>query len=171
MVHFTATLEKFASKGEKTGWTFFEVPLKIANKIKPDTKVAYRVKGKLDDYEFRGVSVIPMGGGNFIIAVKADIRRRIKKGNGDRVKVSLEEDPGFSPEIPDELLECLQDEPEASSFFFDKLPGSHRNYFINWINSAKTEPTRTKRVAQTVNALAKGFHYGQMIQSHKQDRR
>src|SRR4051812_518145 len=123
MVKFTAILEKFKDKGEKTGWTYFEVPLKIANKIKPDTKVAYRVKGKLDDYEFTGVSLVPMGGGDFIIAVNAAMRKQIRKVKGDTVKVQLEEDKDFAIKVPEELLECLKDEPEATEFFYKKLPG------------------------------------------------
>ncbi|MDB5230326.1 MAG: hypothetical protein JWN76_1131 [Chitinophagaceae bacterium] len=169
MVRFTAILEKFKDKGEKTGWTYIEVPAKIAHKIKPDTKVAYRIKGKLDDYEFNGASLVPMGGGDFILAVNAAMRTRIRKVKGDTVKVQLEEDKDFSIKPPAELLECLKDEPEATEFFFKKLPGSHRNYYINWINSAKTEPTRTKRIAQTINALVKGFHYGQMMRALKKD--
>ena len=38
MVEFTATLEKFGKKGEKTGWTYIEIPADVAQEIKPGNK-------------------------------------------------------------------------------------------------------------------------------------
>jgi uncharacterized protein YdeI (YjbR/CyaY-like superfamily) len=61
-------------------------------------------------------------------------------------------------------MECLADEPEGLSFFNTLSPG-HRKYFSNWIDSAKTEATKTKRIAQTINALSKRWDYGQMIRA------
>nr|MBP8244154.1 YdeI/OmpD-associated family protein [Chitinophagaceae bacterium] len=47
--------------------------------------------------------------------------------------------------------------------FFESLTGSHQRYFSKWIDSAKTEPTRVKRITMAVNALAKKWGYGEMI--------
>jgi len=66
-------------------------------------------------------------------------------------------------------MECLADEPKALAFFNDFVP-SHKRYFSNWIESAKTEPTKTKRITQTITALLKGFDFGQMLRSLKQTR-
>ncbi|MBC7874857.1 MAG: DUF1905 domain-containing protein [Ferruginibacter sp.] len=33
MVKFTATIHKFENQGEKTGWTYFEVPVDLAQQI------------------------------------------------------------------------------------------------------------------------------------------
>jgi uncharacterized protein YdeI (YjbR/CyaY-like superfamily) len=62
----------------------------------------------------------------------------------------------------------LNDEPIALANF-NKLPGSHQKYYSKWIESAKTEQTKTKRIAQAVNALTKNLHYGQMIRSLKKE--
>ncbi|HTM92770.1 MAG TPA: YdeI/OmpD-associated family protein, partial [Flavisolibacter sp.] len=62
--------------------------------------------------------------------------------------------------------ECLQDEPEAFEYF-NSLPKGHQNYFTNWINSAKTDPTKAKRIAATLNALNKKWDFGQMIRAMK----
>jgi uncharacterized protein YdeI (YjbR/CyaY-like superfamily) len=78
------------------------------------------------------------------------------------LQVSLEEDVDFKLEVPDDVNDCLTDDPEAFAYF-NCLPESHRRYFVNWINSAKTMPTRAKRIAQTCHAMANHLDYAQMI--------
>ena len=63
----------------------------------------------------------------------------------------------------------LNDEPGAFEFF-KTLPGSHQRYFSKWIDSAKTEPTKAKRIAQTVNALAKNLGYAEMLRALKKEK-
>jgi len=57
--------------------------------------------------------------------------------------------------INKELLDCLSDEPEALKFF-KSLPKSVQGYFSKWIDTAKTDATKAKRIAESVNALL--FH-------------
>jgi uncharacterized protein YdeI (YjbR/CyaY-like superfamily) len=66
-------------------------------------------------------------------------------------------------------MECLSDEPEARKFFLTLSKG-HQNYFIKWIESAKTEPTRTKRTAQAVNAFSKHMGFPEMLRAIKAER-
>lgn len=164
MVSFTATILKFGEKGEKTGWTYIEIPGDIAEQLKPGTKTSFRVKGRLDGFVIKGVSLIPMGGGNFIMALNAAMRKGVRKSKGAMVEVQLAVDKPY--EILPELLECLADEPDAMAFF-KQLPRSHRNYFSRWIEAAKTDATKAKRIAQAVNALSKQQGYGEMIRSMK----
>lgn len=165
MVHFTALLKKFNEQGEKTGWTYIEIPEKIAQQLKPNNKKSFRVKGKLDNYSIEAIALLPMGDGNFIMAVNATMRKALRKQKGATVDVMLEEDKK-EIKINAELIECLKDEPRALAYF-NKLPRSHQKYYSRWIESAKTEQTKAKRIAQAVNALTKNFHYGQMIQNLK----
>lgn len=165
MVRFETALKKFDKQGEKTGWTYIEIPADIAAKIKPGEKKSYRVKGKLDNHTLTGVAMLPMGAGAFIIPVNGDMRKAIGKRHGAMVKVQLEEDK--KPfQFNKDFMECLSDEPAASQFF-NTLSGSHQRYFSKWIDSAKTEPTRVKRIAQAVSALSKKMGYPEMIRSHK----
>jgi len=39
---------------------------------------------------------------------------------------------------------------------FDKFSYSHRKEYVEWITEAKTEPTRNKRLAITIDWLAEG---------------
>jgi hypothetical protein len=165
MVQFNATIKKFDSQGEKTGWTYIEIPAAIAQKLNSSNKKGFRVKGKLDDYEFSMIALLPMGDGDFIMALNAAMRKRIRKQKGAIIKVKMEVDTNeIKP--PEELIECLQDEPKALEYF-KSLAKGHQNYFTNWINSAKTDPTKAKRIAATLNALNKKWDFGQMIRAMK----
>jgi hypothetical protein len=165
MVQFTANIKRFASQGEKTGWTYIDVPAAIAEKLQPGNKKGFRVKGKLDDYRFSMIALLPMGGGDFIMTLNAEIRKGIKKQKGATVQVKMAVDTN-EIQPPEELMECLQDEPEALEYF-SSLTKGHQNYFTNWINSAKTDPTKAKRIAATLNALNKHWDFGQMIRAMK----
>lgn len=167
MVRFKATIQKFQKQGEKTGWTYISIPHKIAEQINPGVKKSYRVKGRLDAYVFDGISLLPMGEGDFIIPLKADIRKKLGKRAGETLMAELElQQKAY--EIDADFMACLEDEPAALRFF-ETLPKGHRNYFSKWIESAKTEPTRAKRIALAVNALAKKWGYAEMIRAQKID--
>ena len=167
MVQFTTTILQFAEQGEKTGWTYINIPADIAQKLNPGNKKSFRVKGKLDDYAIKSIALLPMGGGNFILTLNATIRKAIHKRKGAMLNVQLELDK--KPlQLSKELMECLSDEPEALAYF-DTLTTSHRFYFSKWIESAKTEPTKTKRIAQAVNALGRKRDFGQMLRALRQD--
>ncbi|MEO6583963.1 MAG: YdeI/OmpD-associated family protein [Ferruginibacter sp.] len=163
MIQFTTLIKKFGDQGEKTGWTYIEISAAIAGKLKSNNKKSFRVKGSLDNYKFEGLALIPMGEGNFILALKAEIRKKIRKQKGDSLQLTIEADNN-PVKMNGELMECLADEPESLTFFNTLTPG-HRKYFSNWIDSAKTEATRTKRIAQTINALSNHWDYGQMIRA------
>jgi uncharacterized protein YdeI (YjbR/CyaY-like superfamily) len=54
---------------------------------------------------------------------------------------------------PPGLIEALKKEPEAL-VNFQKLPPSQTKLFFRWINSAKRDETRQKRIAESVELLA-----------------
>jgi hypothetical protein len=168
MVKFPAEIKQFSEQGEKTGWTYVDIPAAIASKIKPGNKTTFRVKGKLDAHPIKQVALLPMGGGDFIMALNAAMRKAIMKRKGAILQLQLQEDRD-KLEPPAELMECLADEPRAKEWF-DSLNYGHRNYFTKWIESAKTEATKTKRIAQAVNALSNRMDYGTMIRSLKEKR-
>lgn len=165
MVQYTTTILKFEKQGEKTGWTYIEIPADIAQQIKPNNKKSFRVKGKLDNYKISGVSLLPMGGGSFIMALNASMRKGIGKRYGAMVKVQLQEDE--KPfQFNKDFMDCLADEPAATEYF-KSLPGSHQRYFSKWIDEAKTVETKTKRIAWAINSLSKKQGFGEMLRSHQ----
>ncbi|HYG01733.1 MAG TPA: YdeI/OmpD-associated family protein [Chryseosolibacter sp.] len=92
------------------------------------------------------------------LPVKAEIRKKIKKKEGDHVRIVLY--PDNEPlEIPSELLLCLKDEPKAYKFF-QSLSEGEQKYYVNWIVGAKKEDTRVTRLATSITRLLNGqkFH-------------
>lgn len=168
MIKFTAILKKFGVQGEKTGWTYIEVPAELAGKLKPGTKKSFRVKGKLDEHPIEQVALMPLGDGNFFMPINASMRKGIGKRQGASLKVQLEaDDAAFK--LNDEFIACLEDEPKALTFFQSLAPG-HQRYFSNWIDSAKTDGTRAKRIAQTINAMLRSMNFGEMIRALKAEK-
>lgn len=168
MVQFSTSIKQFKAQGEKTGWTYIQIPAKIIEQLSPTSKKIFRVKGKLDNYSIKSRALMPMGDGSFILPLNATIRKQIKKTKGATLEVMLEVDKA-KPKLSPELLECLEDEPRALEVFNSYTP-SHKLYFSNWITSAKTEATKTKRIAQAVNALSKGFDFGLMLRTLRDER-
>src|SRR5690606_15011371 len=55
MVEFNTEILQFEEKGEKTGWTYIEVPAGIAGQLKPGMRKSFRVKGLLDGFAIEGI--------------------------------------------------------------------------------------------------------------------
>lgn len=143
-------LERFPGKG---GWTFARIP-----EITQEKKAHFgwvKVKGTIDGYAISKYHLMPMGNGNLFLPVKAEIRKKINKKEGDKVHVVLylDNEPLV---VPEEMLLCLQDEPLALKFF-NSLSESEQKFYIQWIYSAKKEDTKVDRMVKTINRLVKGL--------------
>jgi len=57
--------------------------------------------------------------------------------------------------VPEALAAALAKNKKALAAF-DKLSYSHRKEYIEWIEGAKTEPTRLKRIATTLEWITEG---------------
>lgn len=58
-------------------------------------------------------------------------------------------------EIPPYLSDALKKNKKASEAFY-KFSPSHRKEYLEWITEAKTEATRAKRIATTLERLSEG---------------
>jgi hypothetical protein len=165
VIKFSTTILKFDKQGEKTGWTYILIPAELAEKLKPDNKKSFRVKGKLDSFPFKQIALLPMGEGDFIMPLNTAIRKGIGKRKGAEVTVQMVADEAPF-EFSKDMMACLKDDAKARENF-NKLPGAEQRYFSKWIESAKTADTKAKRIAQMLNAMLKGWKYGQMIRANK----
>ena len=165
MIKFTTAILRFDKKGEKTGWSYIEITAAQARKLKPGSKVSFRVKGHLDHYGFEKLALLPMGEGNFILPMNGSIRKALGKKHGDKVTVSMEADERKLT-LSNDLMTCLAEDPLALSFF-KTLPRSHQLYFSKWIESAKTSHTKTRRIVMAVVGLSKKQGYPEMMRANK----
>jgi len=142
-------LEKFPGKG---GWTYAALPVKN----KPHTWFGWmKVRGRVDDFELKNCTLMPMGNGNLFLAVKAEIRKKIKKEAGDTVTVTLysEEPPSA---VEDDFFLCLEDEPAALEAF-EKLKKKDQDACRAWIFATTNDNIKVERMAQVINQLAAGL--------------
>lgn len=165
MISFNTIIQKFAQQGEKTGWSYIAISQQQAEKINPGVKKSFRVKGMLDNFKIEKIALLPMGEGDFILPMNATLRKGTGKAAGDKIKVELELD-SRELKISSDFIKCLKDDARAYEFF-KTLPKGHQNYFSNWIDSAKTTATKTKRITMAVIALAARQGYGEMIRANK----
>ena len=142
-------MQRMSGKG---GWSYIEI-----KEISPDHKAHFgmvRVKGSIDSYELKQYNLMPMGNGNLFLPVKAEIRKKIKKEAGDVVHVNLYLDA--SPlVIPQELIDCLNEYPEAMKFY-ESLTQSEKRLYLNWVYSAKQEDTKANRIVKMIDKLLLG---------------
>jgi len=143
-------LEKLPGKG---GWTYARI-----DEIPQDKKAHFgwvKVRGTIDGFEIRKYHLMPMGNGKLFLPVRAEIRKTIKKKEGDWVTIILY--PDNEPlQVPEEMMICLEDEPSALKFF-SSLSESEQKFYIQWVYSAKKEETKIDRLAKTINRLVKGL--------------
>jgi len=137
-------LEKFPGKG---GWTFARIPEVMQDGHSPFGWLKVHVT--INGVEIKKYRLMPMGDGHLFLPVRADIRKKIGKKEGDVVHIVLyrDDDP---VEVPEEMLLCLQDEPAALAFF-NALPEGEKVSHIKRIYSAKSEEEKVTRLAKMIN--------------------
>lgn len=165
MHSFTAIIQKSGSWGEKSGWTYVDVPPDVLTKLKLKSKKEFRVKGFMDDVKISRMACFPVGEGNYILTLNADLRKQLGKKQGAMLQVKIELDKSGAPQA-EELMVCLKEDAVARKQF-ESMPPSHQNYFHNYVIAAKTLNTKTVRVLNTINAMHQKQNFGEMIRSHQ----
>ncbi len=146
-------LKKFSGKG---GWTYAEIPEVLQDKRNPFGWV--KVRGMIDGFELKSYKLMPMGNGKLFLPVRAEIRKAIRKKEGDWVRVVLYRDDA-NLDIPDEILECFEHEPAETLETFLAFTEGEQKAYLDWIYSAKTEDTKASRILRMMERLAAGMKW------------
>ena len=144
---FTAIIQNAGGGG-----AFVEVPF--------DVEAAFgskkpRVRALIEGVPYRGMFT-RMGTECHILVILKEIRGKIGRTFGDKVKITVELDTAPRViEVPTELKKAFKTGKEAKAYF-EKLAYSHQREYVTWITEAKKEETRARRAAQAVELLKKG---------------
>ncbi|MCB0851749.1 MAG: DUF1905 domain-containing protein [Bacteroidetes bacterium] len=129
---------------------YIEIPFDVEEVYGKKNQV--KVLAHFDGISYRG-SLVKMGMPCHVLPVLKEIREKLGKTHGNFVTVELERDtkPRVA-EVPLDLKELLKQNPEAKAYF-EKLSYTHQKEYVNWINSAKKEATRERRLNKTIEML------------------
>ena len=109
-----------------------------------ETKTAMGSFGKL-----KSLADLPKDG------VMKKLIKQAMKLNDEGVKVTKPKHEKKELVMPDVLLEALAKNDKAAETF-DKFPPSCKREYAEWISEAKTDATRDKRLATTIEWLSEG---------------
>ena len=147
----TVGIMKFRTTVLQTGraTTGIQVADEVVAALGPSRRPAVRVT--VNGYTYR-TSVASMGGA-FMFSVSADVRKNAGVAAGDEVDVEIELDTEpREVKVPADFQAALGRDPEAGRFF-DTLSYSHRSAYVLWIESAKKDETRQRRIPEAIRML------------------
>lgn len=137
-------------------WTYVRVPEPACERLSVGSARA-AVAAAVNGAEFHG-SVMTGPGGYRYLVVNGSVRRAA--GNvtaGDEVDVEVWLDRQVrAVSVPDDLRAALTSE-QAARKNFDAMSYSRQREYVAWIESAKKEETRQRRVSQAVTRLKEGL--------------
>ena len=132
--------------------TGIQVPDEVVEALGSGKRPA--VKVTVNGYRYR--STVASMGGVFMVSLSAEHRAGAGVGGGDEVEVDLELDSApREVTVPPELVAALDAEPAARATF-DGLSYSNKSWHVLQVTGAKTEETRQRRIARSVEALKQG---------------
>jgi len=146
-MHFRTTI----LQAGKTA-TGIEVPEAIVTALGSGKRA--KVLVTINGFTYRN-SVAPMGG-VYMVGVSDEVRRAAGVAGGDVVDVDIELDTApREVEVPADLAAALDAEPGARRTF-DGLSYSNKSWHTSQIAGAKTDETRQRRLAKSIEALREG---------------
>jgi hypothetical protein len=108
----------------------------------------------VNGYRYR--STVATMGGTPMVSLSAEHRAGAGVAGGDEVEVDLELDTAPRElAVPADLAAALDAEPEARRTF-DGLSSSNRSWHVLQVEGAKTDETRKRRIARSVDRLRQG---------------
>ncbi len=132
--------------------TGIRVPDDVMDALGPSKRPAVRVT--VNGYTYR--TTVATMGGEHLFGVSADVRAKAGVAGGDEVDVdiALDTEPR-EVAVPADLAALLDADAEAKQFF-DTLSYTHKHSYVYWIDSAKKDETRQRRLTEAVQMLKAG---------------
>jgi hypothetical protein len=114
----------------------------------------FPVVATINGYTWR-TSVARMGG-EFLLGLNRDVRQGVGAEAGDSVEVEISLDTApREVDVPEALARALEGDPVANAKF-NALAYTHRKEFARWVEDAKRDETRQRRVEQALEMVRAG---------------
>ncbi|MEA2578171.1 MAG: hypothetical protein QOD78_1759 [Chloroflexota bacterium] len=112
------------------------------------------VKVTINGFTYR--NTVAVMGSDYMVGVSAENRAGAGVAGGDVVDVDIELDSApREVTVPPELAAALDAEPAARRTF-DALSPSNKGWHTQQVTGAKTDETRDRRIAKSIEALREG---------------
>jgi Bacteriocin-protection, YdeI or OmpD-Associated/Domain of unknown function (DUF1905) len=132
--------------------TGIQVPEEVVDALGSGKRPA--VKVTINGYTYR--STVAVMGGVYMVGVSAENREAAGVAGGDEMDVDIELDTApREVSVPGDFAAALDAEPEARRTF-DGLSYSNKSWHVLQVNGAKTDETRQRRIAKSVDLLKAG---------------
>jgi len=132
--------------------TGIEVPDEVMDALGSGKRPAVTVT--VNGYSYR--STVATVGGRSMVGLSAEHRAGAGVAGGDEVEVDLELDTApRQVAVPDDLAAALDAEPAARATF-EALSYSNKSWHVLQVTGAKTEETRQRRIARSIEVLRQG---------------
>jgi hypothetical protein len=114
----------------------------------------FPVRATVNGYVWR--TTITRMRGDFLLGLSRAVREAAGVDAGDTVEVELELDTApREVDVPEALSEALAGDPIAAAAFAG-LAFTHRKEYARWIDEAKRDETRLRRIARALEMLHEG---------------
>ena len=132
--------------------TGIQVPDEVVDALGSGRRPA--VKVTINGYTYR--NTVAVMGGVYMVGVSAEHRAGAGVAGGDEVDVDVELDTApREVTVPADFAAALDAEPNARRTF-DGLSYSNKSWHVLQIEGAKTDETRQRRIARSVDVLKQG---------------
>ncbi len=138
-------------QGDKTA-TGIRIPGEIVEALGAGKRPAIKVT--INGFTYR--SSVAVMGGTYMVGVSAENRTGAGVAGGDEVDVDIELDTApREVVVPADFAAALEADPNARSSF-ERLSYSNKSWHVLQITGAKTDETRQRRIARSIEALREG---------------
>ncbi len=134
-----------------TGMHYLEVPATVVKKL--GGKLPIRLICTVNGAVSFNCGIVTLGEGKGYITINKARLKQLGVSKGDVVEVALTKDESeYGMEVPEELTELLQQDPEGEAKFMALTKGKQRT-LIHWISTIKNSQLRIDRALRVVNNL------------------
>ena len=112
------------------------------------------VRATVNGYTFR-TTLFTMGG-RALLGLNREVREAagVEADQEVSVELALDDEPR-TVEVPSDLAAALATDPTVRERF-ERLSYTHRKEYVRWVEDAKRDETRSRRIAKSIELLREG---------------
>lgn len=149
---FEGVIDRFGvGKARKIWYNVLFLPKELEDGLPFDVYPRLRVDGEIAEIPISN-AFIPTGDGRYYVIVAPNVLKDGDVAIGDIVEMRFKIADQDHVDVPEQLLATIR-RSETSVEAWDGITPGKKRMLAQHVSSAKTEPTRQKRIAEAIDAL------------------